>query len=229
MPANVLDLIRRWAGKRERITVYNSATLLEFASQAELDAAMARGLVAQKLTDRIGLANGEVEYKHFRLLGNRDYEAKPVKCVTFEPDGVTFTVDVSTADLLLEAELPRLAEPISGLERRYQITPASACAARDQGLGLTDLEHWCLDRSGEPLPASARLLFSGNGASGSLRKLLVLTLPSPEITDGVCQWPQTADLIERRLGPCAVTVVEEHVNELQGRLAAAGVEVTGYQ
>ena len=30
VPANVLDLVRRWAGKRERITVHTAATLLEF-------------------------------------------------------------------------------------------------------------------------------------------------------------------------------------------------------
>ena len=40
VPANVLDLIRRWAGKRERITVYTSATLLEFNTPAELEEAV---------------------------------------------------------------------------------------------------------------------------------------------------------------------------------------------
>src|SRR5207248_5633662 len=107
-------------------------------------AAATRGLVAQKLTDRIGLANGEVDYKHFRLVGNRDYEAKPQKCVTFAPDGVTFTVDVAAADLLLEAELARLAEsvPGDGHQRRFRITPATARAVRDQGLRLTDLDQW---------------------------------------------------------------------------------------
>ncbi|HKB02668.1 MAG TPA: helicase-associated domain-containing protein, partial [Gemmataceae bacterium] len=58
VPANVLDLVRRWAGKRERITVHTSATLLEFGSPGDLEAAVVRGLVAQKLTDRIGLADG---------------------------------------------------------------------------------------------------------------------------------------------------------------------------
>ena len=66
------------------------------------------------MTDRIGLADGEVDYKHFRLLGNRDYEAKPQRCVTFAPDGVTFTVDVSASDLVLEAELTRIAERVDG-------------------------------------------------------------------------------------------------------------------
>ena len=227
VPANVLDLVRRWAGKRERITVHTAATLLEFQTAADLEAAIARGLVAQKVTDRIGIANGEVDYKHFRLLGNRDYEAKPQRCVTFAPDGVTFTVDVSAADLLLEAELARLAEPLpgDGPERRFRITPATAKVVREQGLSLTDLDLWCTQRAGSPLAASARLLFAGSGGlAGELRRRLVLTLPSEAVTDGVCQWPETADLLEDRLGPGTVVVAEEDADELLRRLAAVGVE-----
>ena len=227
VPANVLDLVRRWAGKRERISVHAAATLLEFAAPADLEAAVARGLVAQKLTDRIGLANGEVDYKHFRLVGNRDYEAKPQRCVTFAPDGVTFTVDVAAADLLLEAELARLAEPApgDGAQRRFRITPATARAVRDQGLNLSDLDQWSVGRSGGPLAASARLLLVGSGGmTGELRQRLVLTLPSEAVTDGVCQWPETADLLEDRLGPTAVAVPEENAEELLRRLAAVGVE-----
>jgi hypothetical protein len=227
VPANVLDLLRRWAGKRERITVHTAATLLEFNAPADLDAAIARGLVTEKLTDRMGLANGEIDYKHFRLLGNRDYEAKPQRCVTFDPDGVTFTVDVAASDLLLEAELSRLAEPVpgDGPERRYRITPATSRAVRDQGMTLADLDQWSTSRAGGPLSASARLLFAGSGGvPGELRRRLVLTLPSEAVTDGVCQWPETADLLDDRLGPTAVSVPEENAAALLERLAGIGVE-----
>lgn len=227
VPANVLDLVRRWAGKRERISVHTAATLLEFSTAADLEVAAARGLVAQKLTDRIGLANGEVDYKHFRLMGNRDYEAKPQRCVTFAPDGVTFAVDVAAADLLLEAELARLAEPVAGdgTQRRFRITPTTAKAVRDQGLTLGELDQWSVSRSGGPLAASARLLLVGSGGmTGELRQRLVLTLPSEAVTDGVCQWPETADLLEDRLGPTAVAVPPENADELLTRLAAVGVE-----
>jgi hypothetical protein len=226
VPANVLDLVRRWAGKRERITVHTAATLLEFQSASDLEAALARGLVTQKVADRIGLANGDVDYRHFRLMGNRDYEARPQRCVSFAPDGVTFTVDVAAADLLLEAELARLAEPIlgEGPERRYRITPATARAVRDQGLTLAELDQWSTSRAGGPLAASARLLLAGSaGVTGEVRRRLVLTLPSEAVTDGVCQWPETADLLEDRLGPCAVAVAEEDADELLRRLAAVGV------
>lgn len=227
VPANVQDLVRRWAGKRERITVHTSATLLEFASPSDLESAMTRGLVVQKLTDRIGLANGEVDYKHFRLLGNRDYEAKPQRCITFAPDGVTFRVDVAASDLLLEAELSRLAEPLTNDgEHRFRITPETARRIREQGMALADLETWSASRAGEPLSASARLLFSGSdGAAGELRQRIVVTLPSEIVTDGVCKWPETADLLDDRLGPKSVTVPEENVEELLKRLAELGVEV----
>jgi hypothetical protein len=225
VPANLLDLVRRWAGKRERITVHTAATLLEFQNPAELESAMARGLVVQKLTDRIGLASGELDYRHFRLLGNRDYEARPQKCVTFDPDGVTFTVDVAAADLLLEAELSRLTEPVSSErpERRFRITPATARAVREYGLTTEDIEQWCLSRAGEPLSASARLLLGVQSEPAELRLRLVLTLPSEATTDGVCQWPRTAELLAERLGPCAVAVSEENAEELQRRLAEVGI------
>ncbi|HJZ91514.1 MAG TPA: helicase-associated domain-containing protein [Gemmataceae bacterium] len=228
VPANVLDLVRRWTGKRERITVHTAATLLEFTCAGDLEAAVARGLVAQKLTDRIGLAAGDVEYRHVRLLGNRDYEARPQQCLKFNPDGVTFTVDVAASDLLLEAELSRLAEPVAADngERRFRITPTTARAARDRGLTVAELDQWCLDRSGEPLSASARLLFAGGGGvAGEVRRRVVLTLPSELVTDGVCQWPETADLLDDRLGPCTVAVAEADLGALLERLATVGVEV----
>ena len=82
-----------------------------------------------------------------------------------------------------------------------------------------------MSRSGTPLSASARLLLVGSGGmTGELRPRLVLTLPSEAVTDGVCQWPETADLLEDRLGPTAVAVPEENAGELLRRLAAVGVE-----
>ena len=229
LPPNVADLVRRWAGKRERIAVYAAATLLEFNTPGELEAAYSRGLVAQKLTDRLGLAGGaEVDYRHFRLLGNRDYEAKPQRCVAFDADGVTFAVDVAASDLLLEAELGRLAEPAAGSpgERRFRITPRSARALREHGMTPTDLEQWCVSRSGEPLAASARLLSNGGGGPpGEVRRQTVLRLASEATTNGVCQWPDTAKYVGERLGPNAIAVEEENVGPLVKQLAAIGVEV----
>jgi hypothetical protein len=56
IPATVLDSLQRWSSKRERIAVWSSATLLEFTSSEDLEAAFTRGLVAVKLTEHIGIA-----------------------------------------------------------------------------------------------------------------------------------------------------------------------------
>ncbi len=229
IPPNVLDSLQRWSSKRERITVHTAATLLEFASAADLEAAFARGLISTRLTDRIGLASGdEIDYRHFRLIGNRDYEARSAKCIAFDPDGVTFTVDAAQSDLLLEAELTRLAEPLpeSGTgHRRYVLTPASLKRVRDQGWTIAELEQWALDRSESPLSSSARLLFSGAGAIGICRRQLVVALPSEEFADGIAQWTPTAALIEERIGPRAFVVAEANLALLTERLRQVGVEI----
>lgn len=230
IPANVLDSLQRWSSKRERITVHTSATLLEFTTSADLDAAFTRGLVSTKLTDRIGLAatGEEIDYSHYRLIGNRDYEARTQKCVAFDEDGVTFTVDATQSDLLLEAELGRLAEPFAdstSTQRRYILTPASLKRIREQGWTISELEQWAIDRSHQPLSNSARLLFSGSPTPGSWQKRLIVTLPDESITDGVVQWKSTSVLIEDRIGPCAVIVAEANLPLLIERLKEVGVEI----
>jgi hypothetical protein len=230
VPPAVDDLLRRWATKRERVTVFASATLVEFANPADLDAAIARGVVSIKLTDRIGLtADGkEPDFRHLRLTGNRDYESRPIPCLTVEPDGITLVPDPATADLLIEPELLRIAEPIPGDPpgvRRFRLTPDKVRAAAN-GAGLDDLDGWFQARSGTGLPAPARLFAAGpNVRPAKVERLVVLRFQSPEITDGVCQWPVTADRVADRLGPTTVAVDELDLASLVSALSEIGVGV----
>ena len=230
IPATVLDSLQRWSSKRERITVWSAATLLEFSSADDLETAFTRGLVTVKLTDRVGIAAGgeEIDYRHFRLIGNRDYESRPQKCLTFEPDGVTFMVDMAQSDLILEAELSQLAIPQSetaGGPRRYKLTPESLRQARQRGYALADMEQWARDRSGEPLSHAARLLFAGSQTAALYSRRLVVQLPNEAVTDGMMQWPATAGLIEEAPRPGAVIVAEANLPMLIERLNTIGVEL----
>src|SRR5262249_22205135 len=145
-PAPVIDSLRTWSNKRDRITIYPSAALLEFASAEELNEALARGLPAVRLSDRLALVphDDAIDFKHFRLTGTRDYGLPAEKCVTIEPDGVTMTIDVTRSDLLLETELPRFAAPLDRAaangRRQYRLTPASLAAARESGMSMPQLE-----------------------------------------------------------------------------------------
>ncbi|HEY7329192.1 MAG TPA: helicase-associated domain-containing protein [Gemmataceae bacterium] len=234
LPPAVLDSLRTWSNKRDRITVYPSATLLEFGSSEDLNEALARGLPAIRLSERLAVTASEeaIEFRHFRLTGTRDYALPPEKCVQVEDDGVTLSVDLSRSDLLLETELPRFAELIGGSpasgRRQYRLTPASLSAARAGGMTLTTLEIWFHHRAGQPLPPAVRLLMSADQMQAPhLRRHLVLHLPAEELADGLEQWPQTRELIAERLGPTALAVAEENVATFRERLREAGIELQG--
>jgi hypothetical protein len=233
LPNAVLDLLRTWSNKRERITVYPAATLLEFASVEDLQEALARGVPAIRISDRMAIAASEdaLEFRHFRLSGTRDYALPPERCVSVEPDGVTLAVDLARSDLLLETELPRFAEridrPSANGRREYVLTPASLEAARAGGMQLGALEAWFQQRTGEALPPAARLLMAGAEAPpAQFQRHLVLHTADEETADGLMQWPHTRELIAARLGPTALAVEEERAEELRRRLKAAGVALT---
>ena len=230
LPAAVLESLRTWANKRDRITVYPSAVLMEFNSADDLNEALARGLPGERLADTLAVVvnEGAIDFKHFRLTGTRDYALPPERCVTVEPDGVTLTVDLAKSDLLLETEAPRFAEPLprasANGRRQYRLTPASLAAARAGSWSLPMLERWFAQRAGQPLPPAARLLMVGGAmAAPRLQTHLVLHVAAPELADGLMQWPETRPLIADRLGPTALAVAEENVAALRERLARLGV------
>jgi hypothetical protein len=231
-PPAVVESLRTWAAKRERIRIYPAATLFEFGSREELNEALARGVPGVRLAERLLAVADEsaVEFRHFRLTGTRDYGLPPEKCVAVEADGVTLAVDLSRSDLLLETELGRFAEPLDGAgvngRRRYRLTPASLAGGRDSGLDPRDLENWFVQRAGQPLSPAAHLLLDGPQVPPPrLRPQLVLHVAAPEVADGLLQWPGTRSLIQERLGPTALTVAAADVETLRERLARLGVSM----
>jgi hypothetical protein len=231
-PAPVVESLRTWANKRERIRVYPAAALFEFLTEDDLNEAVARGLPAVRLSERLALVASEnaVDFRHFRLTGTRDYGLPPEKCVAVEADGVTLGIDLARSDLLLETEVQRFAELLdrssSNGRRLYRLTPASLAAGRESGLTLQTLETWFVQRSGQPLSAAARLLLTGSQAAPvELKPLLVLNVAAEEMADGLMQWPDTRSLIAARLGPTALVVAAENVEELRQRLRHLGIAV----
>ncbi len=229
IPPAVIDALRTWSNKRDRITVYPSATLLEFAAPDDLAEALARGLKAVRISDTMAVVASEdqIDYTHFRLTGTRDYALPPERCVSVEADGVTLAVDLARSDLLLETDLPRIAVPLGaapGGKRQYLVTPASLTAARESGMTVAGLETWFAQRTGQPMPAAVRMLLTAAQLPPPrFKRQLVLHVAGVEIADGLLQWPETRGLIESRLGPTTLVVPEESVPLLRERLKAMGV------
>ena len=100
LPSLVPDAIGRWASRRERITVYTAATLIEFGSLEDRDQALAAWdesdpKVFVPVADRFLLVENpqRIPTDRIRTSGSRDYRLPPEKCVTIEPDGVTLILD----------------------------------------------------------------------------------------------------------------------------------------
>jgi hypothetical protein len=232
-PPAVIESLRTWSNKRERLGVYAAATLFEFASAEDLTEALARGLPATRLSERLAVVPDEsaIDFRQFRLTGTRDYALPPEQCVEVGDDGVTLTVDLAKSDLLLETELQRFAEsagrPDSNGRRAYVLTPASLAAARANGLPYSALENWFLQRTGQsPSPAAALLLTGDRAEPLTVQRQLILNVPEPAIADGLMQWPPTRALIQTRLGPTVLAVDAAHVEELSQRLRPLGLTVT---
>jgi hypothetical protein len=220
VPDNVLDALRTWANKRDRIVVYNSATVIEFSTPADLDEALRRGLVEVKLTDRLALVRDEesLDYRQFRLTGRRDYGEQPERCLIVDVDGLTLTVDPGRADLLLETEIARLAEPIEpdGDLRRFRLTRASLQRALQGGWPLSEIDEWLTQRAGQPLSPAARLLaMPDETLQFQVESCLVLFAPTELLADALLQWPATRDLIRTRVGPTALAVTSENLPRLR--------------
>jgi hypothetical protein len=235
-PVPVIESLKTWANKHERIGIYPAAVLLEFSSPEYLDEALARGLAAVRLSDRLAVVakESEVNFQLFRLTGTRDYSLPPEKCVDVETDGVTLTIDLARSDLLLETEVQRFAEPVQVTaskesvngRRQYRLTPASLTSGRQTGLSLGNLESWFVQRTGQPLSAAARLLLTGYELPPpELRRLHILNVPTKEMADGLIQWPGTRALILERLGPTALVVTEENADVLRERLKTLGMTI----
>ncbi len=128
-------------------------------------------------------------------IGNRDYEAKAQKCLTFGDDGVTLTVDTPQADLLLEAEIGYFAEPLAiepnGV-RKFRLTGSFASPRGPKAVAHSPTStHGLRNGPGRRCRPPGVCYCTTQLPPPQVAKLLVVKLPTTEIADGVMQLPAT--------------------------------------
>ncbi len=241
LPAAVVEAFRTWSGRRERLTFHTSATLIEFVTSDDLTTALADWPTSpdqpgpERVSDRILLVpeGVTIPYQRFRLAGSRDYRQPAEPCVEVEPDGVTLSVDLGRTDLLIDAELSRLADPLTNPPRPVRVGRAprrwfvvsrgSLSRAMAEGMTTAQIEQWFQQRTGTGPPAAVRLLLHvvepSTRTPFRLQRLVVLHAPSPDLLDGLFQHPDTHRLMGERLGPQSVVVSAEAMESLR-RVAA---------
>ncbi len=245
LSTGVAESIRTWAGRRERVTFHASATLIEFASAADLEQALAlwpgeHSSIPARVSDRLLLVEGNeaIPFPSFRMTGARDYRRPPEKCVQAEADGITLLLEMAHSDLLVDAEIARFADEIdpppltsanvSSPRRRFVVTPASIARGHDAGVTPASLAQWFLRRTGHPTPPALRLLIATQAARFEpLRtsRPLVLHTPSTDILDGLAQHPETRQYLGDRLGPTSVVVPDSALPGFREALRRLGLDL----
>ena len=199
LPPGVIDAVKNWATRRERVTYYAAATLIEFGSRIERDAALESWPARDQATpvilaDRFLLVEDErtVPFNRLRLTSSRDYRRPSEACVTVEPDGVSLALDPARADLLVEAELSRFTDPLPMTEpipgqpsapalRRFVISPTSLRRGLSRGVTAPHLAEWFARRTGGEIPPALQLLLMVKASRVPTLKparMIVLSLPS---------------------------------------------------
>ncbi len=227
LPGAVWDQMKGWAGKRERLAVHAGATLLEFDDPADMEEAQARGVVLERVSERFAIVRErDLDYRHFRLTGTRDYALAREACVRVSGDGTRLEVDQARSDLLLETELPhlgnRLETECTPELKVLAISPESIRAAIDRGLSVENARRWFIERTGAEPPPSIRLFLDGLDQAPVFQEALLLRLDDEGLLDGLYQWAPTAKLLGERVGPTAAMVLPENMPKLKPLLARVG-------
>ncbi len=246
LPPGVAEAMKTWSSRRDRITYFAAATLVEFTSREMRDEALklwpqddAKKPVV--VSDRMLLVEDEssIPFDKFRLAGSRDYRRPPETCIEVEPDGVTLSLDLGRSDLFIDAEIAKLADEIPGEDRRdgqspprrrYRITAASLSRAVEDGITPTLITKWFAQRAAAEVPPAVRLLLHAAGPRPEpprLSRPIVLTLPAADLLDGLLQHPSTRNSLGERLGPTTVAVPEEKLQQLRNALAEFGLGLEG--
>ncbi len=246
LPPGVIDAVKSWSARRERVTFYRAATLIEFGSSSERDRAVESwpdGDAAAPIavSDRFLLVEDDrnIPFDRLRMSSSRDYRRPAEVCVTVLSDGVSLQLEPARADLLVDAELERFADPAaspepvrgqrpSAAQRSFVISAASIRRALERGLTPHQLAEWFAKRTGGEIPPAVGLLLAATTTrvpTLAAGRIFVLNVPSVVLLDGLLQHPATSPHFGNRLGPTSVAIPDDQVAPLQKVLKDLGFKL----
>ena len=244
----MIDAVRNWATRRERVTYYAAATLIEFGSTRR--ARPGAGILARRRRMAAPIAVAE------RFLLVEDERTDPVRP---PPPDQLARLSPARRGLRDGRARRRLAGARPGAlgpsgRRRAGTVRRRAASARagprpDDGAGTAAVRgHRRVVAPGhEPghLPAAARRVVRATdrrrdparrpapaacarhreSRRSKAARMVVLNLPSVELLDGLLQHPATSPLLGDRLGPTSVAIPDDQMAPLQKVLKELGIHL----
>jgi hypothetical protein len=214
--------IQDWAARRDRLTVHQGVTLLEYPTRTERDAALGSGGTAVGDT-LLMLGAGQQVKPGIHIL---NYDQPPPKTLKFGADGaftITGELDFLTRQLL-EGRILAAGNEKAGQEKavqqKFSIRPTSPGSLPSSF--LSNLEA----RSSSRLPAPLRLqlgVWSGSVPPPSVAAVTLIQHPQAQ---ALAQHPALKDFIGLSLGPNLFTVQAGKEQALETALNALGLAPT---
>ncbi|MFB9993138.1 helicase-associated domain-containing protein [Deinococcus oregonensis] len=209
LAASMQSTIQDWAARRERLTVHQGVTLLEYPTRSQRDAALSSGGTPVGDT-LLMLAAGQKIQLNGPVL---NYDQPPPKTLKFSADG-SFTVSGELDFLtrqLLEGRI------VASGKEKYTIRPTSPGSLPSSF--LSGLEA----RSSGRLPATLRLQLGVWSGSVPLPSVAAVTLLQHPQAQALAQHPALKEFIGLSLGPNLFTVQAGKEQALEAALSALGL------
>lgn len=233
LPGNIQQTVADWAARREQLTVYRVADVVEFPDQQARDAALARrkdGGVA--VGERYILLVGEQRRGSLAARVSRtvNYVAPRARCLQVTEDGVIEVVQ-KHVDLLVHGELAAWADAAQADASRWQVTCQSVQKAVRAGWTADTIVENLRLRLLHDLPP---LLFVAIRAWAGVPTLptavavatdLVLQVSDLEVARAIGGSALLQPYLRGRLGRQSFLVKHETADDFRARLAEFGLQV----
>ena len=212
LPSNVVSSISEWAGRRERLSLTEQVTLLEYHDARERDAGIAQLGQASAVGQRFAL----VTHTPKKAVAH-NYLSSPTRTIAFEDDG-TFKLE-GGSDLGARAAIASIAAPVGA--DRYAF---DADAVRRGDFNTATREAF-LARVKNRLPISLEALlsiWSGKLMQPSLAEVAVF---QHEQAAALATHPSLQMHLDSPFSPTVIPVKRGAEKKLQAALNALGLEV----
>src|SRR4029450_10130054 len=229
LPDNVQQMLQEWAERRERLTVYRTADLVEFADQAARDAAMATpALAGQPVGERFIVLSRQMRHAAAAASASRtvDYGAAPVRCMQVAEDG-TVHIRPRPPDLLVRGEVAAWAEPGAD-EDHWRLTRTSVQRAVKAGWTAASIIDNLSQRAQQPVPALLIVAIRAWAGERALPKAvavasdILLQIAAPTGAHAIATSTLLHPYLRGQLGPQTFLVRRDTASELQRQLVELG-------
>lgn len=226
VPAPLKRNLEDWAARREKLSVYPLAEVLQYPDRASRDAALrSRKVEGEPVADTFLLRTAPLKRSVLQDAVVIDYRQPPPRCWDVAETGeLTFHLDA--ADFFAEHELANWAEPTED-PTRWRVTRESVERAAQGGWDGPRILQRLAERCRTTLPPLLETTIRnwtrrGGSVSAALARQLVLQVAGHDAAEAL--WGSSAfkGFFRTRLGPHTFLVAESREAELLGLLEQHG-------